>query len=112
MKFSKELLKGAIDVLVLRLLIEHKEAYGYQLIELIKKDSDGVFELQEGTLYPLLYRLEAHGLIESERKEAKNGKIRRYYKTTKKGRGLLTAKTKEYKGFIKGLSLVLDLCQV
>ncbi|MFH1253176.1 MAG: helix-turn-helix transcriptional regulator [Candidatus Uhrbacteria bacterium] len=112
MQFSKELLKGAVDVLVLRLLAERGEAYGYQLIELIKKDSGDVFELQEGTLYPLLYRLEDRGLITSERKEAKNGKIRRYYHLTKKGRGLLTDKTKEYKGFIKGLSLVLDLSRI
>lgn len=112
MQFSKELLKGAADVIVLRLLTERGEAYGYQLIEQIKKASDNVFELQEGTLYPLLYRLEDRGLIKSERREAKSGKTRRYYRITKKGRSLLTNKTKEYKGFVKGLSTVLDLCRI
>ena len=109
MQFSKEILKGALDVVVLKALSTYGEAYGYQLIQHINHDSDGVFELREGTVYPLLYRLEDQKLITSHRKLTPQGKERRYYKLTKAGAKLLDERVKEYGAFLKAMKQALHL---
>lgn len=63
-RFSQQLKKGVLEMLVLELLCR-KPAYGYELLTLLKECSDGMFCLKEGTLYPILYRLEDEGLIAS-----------------------------------------------
>ena len=63
-KVSKELLKGSTDLLVLT-LIEKEPMYGYQMIKELSKKSENVFNLQEGTLYPILHTLEEKNYISS-----------------------------------------------
>ena len=109
MKFSKEVMKGAADVIVLQALHDLGEAYGYQLVTAIAETSDTIFEFQEGTLYPLLYRLEDKGLIKSKKKTTASGKERRYYKLSATGKTVLKARTAEYKSFVKGMTGVLNL---
>lgn len=109
MKFSKEIMKGAAEVIVLKTLDDLSEAYGYQLIKAIAQTSNNVFEFQEGTLYPLLYRLEDKGYVQSEKKPAESGKMRRYYSLTTKGAAILQERTAEYGAFIAGLNNVLKL---
>lgn len=60
--FSQQLKKGALELLVLSLLCQ-KPAYGYELLTTLKQRSGGLFTLKEGTLYPILYRLEDDGYI-------------------------------------------------
>lgn len=107
MTFSKELLKGNIETVVLHSLKELEEAYGYQLLTAIQEESGGIFAFQESTLYPLLYRLEEKNLICSERKTAPSGKERRYYSLTPKGKKVLVEKLKEFTLFLKGMKNVL-----
>ena len=64
MKINKELLKGSTSLLVLRLL-ETENMYGYEMINTLKERSENVFELKEGTLYPILHSLEENGWIDS-----------------------------------------------
>lgn len=109
MQFSKETLKGAAEVIVLQAL-RRGDAYGYELITRIAQTSDNVFEFQEGTLYPLLYRLEDHGHVTSYLQDAPSGKRRRYYSITKSGASFLDARTKEYATFVAGLQHALHLC--
>lgn len=109
MKFSKETLKGAAEIIVLRELSELGEAYGYVLLRSIAASSNNIFNFSIGTLYPLLYRLEAKGYITSREKIAQNNKTRRYYKITTSGKKFLKAKTKEYKTFVEGMNTVLAL---
>lgn len=104
MQFSKEIMKGAAEIIVLRTLKDEGEAYGYQLIKSIAAQSKNIFEFQEGTLYPLLYRLEARGYVTSHKKQAPSGKERRYYEITKKGKGLLAERETELGLFTKGMS--------
>lgn len=111
MQFSKEIMKGAAEVIVLKALAD-TDAYGYELITRISETSDNVFEFQEGTLYPLLYRLEDRGYIESYKAQAPSGKERRYYQITKDGSTLLKSRTKEFKAFIAGIQHALDLMTV
>ncbi len=63
-KFSQQLKKGVLELLVLEQICSHP-TYGYELLSLLRERSDGLFDLKEGTLYPILYRLEDDGLIES-----------------------------------------------
>lgn len=78
-KYERQMKKGALDMLVLRLLTEDKK-YGYQLIMELREKSGNIFCLKEGTLYPILYRLEEEGLVESRWSEAENKQLpRKYY---------------------------------
>lgn len=63
-RFAQQLKKGVLDMLVLELICSAPR-YGYELLTLLKNQSDGIFSLKEGTLYPILYRLEDEGLIHS-----------------------------------------------
>ncbi len=62
MRFQRELLKGTTETLVLAVL-RNAPAHGYELVGRLRQRSEGIFELGEGTLYPLLYKLEDTGLI-------------------------------------------------
>lgn len=63
-RFLQQLKKGVLEMLVLASLCQ-RESYGYELLTRLKAQSGGLFALKEGTLYPILYRLEDDGLIES-----------------------------------------------
>lgn len=64
-RFSQQLKKGVLEMLVLRLICR-APTYGYELIQTLRAESGGRFSLKEGTLYPILYRLEDDGLIEAK----------------------------------------------
>ena len=59
--------------------------YGYELVEALERDSDGLLALGQSTVYPLLYNLESKGHIEAVWREAPNGRRRKYYKATAAG---------------------------
>lgn len=105
MKVSKELLKGSTTMLVLNLL-EKENMYGYQMIKILSEKSEKVFELKEGTLYPILHSLEENNLITSYWDES-TGKKRKYYSITKAGKNLLKEKQQEWKIFSNGINKVI-----
>lgn len=108
MSKNKELLKGTAETIVLQTLDKLDEAYGYQLVKEISKSSNNIFEFQEGTLYPLLYRLEHKNIISSKQKKAESGKMRRYYKLTSFGKKTLNQNKKQINSFVQGLNQVLN----
>ena len=63
-RFMQQLKKGVLEMLVLELVCQ-APGYGYELLTRLKQDSGGLFALKEGTLYPILYRLEDEGMIQS-----------------------------------------------
>ena len=63
-RLQQQLKKGVLEMLVLELICE-KQTYGYELMARLKQRSQGLFYLKEGTLYPILYRLEDEGMIEA-----------------------------------------------
>jgi PadR family transcriptional regulator, regulatory protein PadR len=83
MKIETELMRGAGPTAVL-VLLAAGERYGYELIELLDRRTDGVLAMGQSTLYPLLYNLEAKGLIAS-RSEVVDGRSRKYYRLTARG---------------------------
>ena len=88
-KYEQQMKKGVLDMLVLRLLFE-REKYGYQLICELREKSDDLFLLKEGTLYPILYRMEDDGLVVSKWSEPKGKEVsRKYYSITEEGRETL-----------------------
>lgn len=97
MKISRELLKGSTDLLILSQL-DIQSMYGYEIIKELKTKTQNVFEFKEGTLYPILHRLEENKYISSYWDE-KNGKKRKYYSITKKGKKQLICKKEEWKLF-------------
>ncbi len=105
MKISKELAKGSTALLVLS-VISKRDMYGYQIIKTIEKESDEVFSMNEGTLYPILHSLEEEKCLESYWCEAE-GRKRKYYKITTKGIKELEGKEKEWKTFSTAVTKVL-----
>ena len=88
-KYESQMKKGVLDMLVLKLL-EENEKYGYQIIQELKEKSNDRFLLMEGTLYPILYRLEDDHYVESRWSEVQGKKVpRKYYILTEEGRTAL-----------------------
>jgi DNA-binding PadR family transcriptional regulator len=111
--YSKELLKGAADTLVLASFADG-EKYGYQVVKELERRSDGFFCFKEGTLYPILHRLEKQGLLTARWETMPNGSERRYYGLTGKGQRALTDKLSEWQSFVRAVgrvtgALVVDL---
>ena len=108
MRFQRELLKGTTETLVLAALRDGP-SHGYQLTERLRTESEGIFELGQGTLYPLLYKLEAKGWI-SGKWEAGNGDRRkRIYRITPRGKKRLTECTQEWNALVQGMTLILGV---
>jgi len=106
MKLDRELLKGATETMVLAILGE-EPSHGYQLVRLLKQRSEGIFELGEGTLYPLLYKLEAKGWIRGAWEAGDGQRRRRVYRITGRGRRQLTKRTEQWVGLARGMTLIL-----
>lgn len=85
MKIERELMRGVGPVAVLRLL-EGGEKYGYELVAALDRQTDGVLAMGQSTLYPLLYNLEAKGLIASRVETVESGRERKYYRLTAGGK--------------------------
>lgn len=81
---QKEFLRTSGEMLILSLL-RQRDMYGYEMIENLLLKSENVFELKEGTLYPILHRLEKEGSLKSYSKKTKNNRTRKYYKITNRG---------------------------
>ena len=107
MKFDKGLIAGSSTLLVLSLL-EKEDMYGYQMIEALSRRSNDAFQMQEGTLYPILHALEKEKCLASYQQQAPTGRQRKYYRLTKKGRRLLDEKRTEWAAFHKGVEDVLS----
>lgn len=105
MKISKELARGSTTMLVLNLL-QYKNMYGYQIIKELSEKSENVFELKEGTLYPILHGLESKNLITSYWDES-TAKKRKYYAITKTGKKQLKDQKEEWITFSTGINKVI-----
>lgn len=107
MDSSQEMTRGAIELIVLQALASCGDNYGYELIKTIAQKSGNIFEFKEGTLYPLLYRLEEKKLVKSYRKKAASGKERRFYSITVAGEKRLRDRREKFALFFKGMESIL-----
>lgn len=104
---NPEALKGHLDLLLLASL-KGRPAHGYAALERLREESQGTFDLPEGTIYPALHRLEAAGLLVSRWSDA-SGRRRRLYQLTPKGQRSLERRRQEWMHFTRGMQAVLDL---
>ncbi len=105
MKFESQLLKGVAPAVVLEILSRGR-MYGYELSEAIRQRSEDIFDLGKGTLYPLLYNLEAKKLVKGKWENSDNGRKRRYYSITSKGKTQLAKQKQQLKDLHTGLDLI------
>ena len=95
MRVERELMRGAGPVAVMTLL-HQREMYGYELAEALARKTDGVLDMGQPTLYPLLYNLERKKLIRASWREADSGRKRKYYGLTKKGKTWLRNQQRQW----------------
>lgn len=108
MAFNTELVGSTVEMLVLKLLSE-REMYGYEIIQVVNERTDGEFSWKEGTLYPVLHRMEGNGFLITEWQIGETGKKRKYYKLTSKGAKYAEEKVSEWSKFSRSVNAVL--CQ-
>src|SRR5215207_2441592 len=94
-KVERELVRGAGPTAVLQLL-SRRAMYGYELVSMLREETAGVLGMGHSTLYPLLYNLEAKGLITSVEREADSGRTRRYYSVTATGKKALKEQREQW----------------
>lgn len=106
---ASQLKKGVLEILVLHLL-SRSDLYGYQLIIELDIRSHGYFKVKEGTLYPVLYRLEDSHHIESywERDDGKRGVRRKYYRITASGQRRSVEMRQEMALFFGSIKQVME----
>jgi PadR family transcriptional regulator PadR len=102
MSFDREWMRGAAPLAVLTLLSD-REMYGYELVEALERRSGRLLELGQSTVYPLLYNLEARGLVEPLRRIAPSGRERKYYRLTPEGRSWLEAQQGQWATLVEAL---------
>jgi PadR family transcriptional regulator, regulatory protein PadR len=102
-----ELLQGTLDVLILRtLLCEPK--HGHAIAKHIQRTSEELLQVETGSLYPALHRLEAKGWVAASWELSDKGKRARYYRLTPRGRKQLAAEQSKWKLFSRAMGLVLN----
>lgn len=95
---SKELVGASTQLLILCALAR-EPSYGYELVRRINELANGVFEWQEGTIYPVLHRLEKEKLVRSQWQDAPSGRERKYYYLTASGRAAMSEDVKQWGAF-------------
>ncbi|HVS62384.1 MAG TPA: PadR family transcriptional regulator [Thermoanaerobaculia bacterium] len=100
-------LRGSIDLLVLKTL-SLSPMHGWGISQRVQQVSDGVLEVNQGSLYPALQRLEKRGLITSDWGTTENNRRARYYRLTAAGRRALGEELASWRRFAAGLESVLD----
>lgn len=107
-KYERQMKKGVLDMLVLKLLGEGPK-YGYQMIQEMKEKSQGVFALKDGTLYPILYRLEEEGLVKSKWLGSEGKQVpRKYYEMTPEGQAALTDIIRTWESIAGGIARIME----
>ena len=104
--YSKELLKGTISAIILKLLSEHEKMYGYEISIKVKELSHGKILLKDGSLYPALQKMTNDGLL-SFKEEIVGGRVRKYYYITQHGQKAKTAYVNELRDFISTLNNIV-----
>lgn len=113
-RYERQLKKGALEIVILR-LIERRPSYGYELLMELEQKSGRFFSLREGTLYPILYRLEDDELIRAQWDTGKSRSApKKIYTITPKGRETLKQLCQVWRQFAKSVNDLLfeeDLSQ-
>jgi transcriptional regulator len=102
-----ELLQGTLDVLILRTLLT-APAHGHAIAKHIQRTSENLLQVETGSLYPALHRLEAKGWIAASWELSDKGKRARYYRLTALGRKQLSREQSKWEAFSRAMGLILN----
>ena len=105
---TSPLLKGTLQTIILKLLEDNEQMYGYEITQKVKELTAGEMKLTEGALYPALHKLEADGLLETYN-EIVDNRVRKYYRLTEQGGQQVATKLQEAQDFIQQLQSLLNL---
>ncbi len=105
---TNPLLKGTLQTIILKLLEDNEEMYGYEITQRVKELTDGEMKLTEGALYPALHKLEADGMLETFNQVVDN-RVRKYYRLTEQGGQEVGNKLQEAEAFIEQLQALLNI---
>ncbi len=103
--YSRELLKGILKPMILKLLSEKERMYGYEMVQRVKEMSHEKILIKEGSLYPTLHALTKEGYLTTE-SALVNNRTRKYYSLTNKGKGLAAPAVDELVDFQQTLKLI------
>jgi len=106
-----EFLRGTLDVLILKALV-WGPLHGYAVTNFIRRQSDDAFLLEEGTLYPALWRLESKGLLGSEWGLSENNRKAKFYRLTPEGKRQLRHEVKTWQAYAAAVAKVLAATQL
>jgi transcriptional regulator len=101
-----ELLRGTLDLLILRTLLPGP-SHGHAIAKHIQRTSEDLLQVETGSLYPALYRLEANGWVAASWDKSEKGKRARYYRITSLGRKQLAKEQSKWKAFARAVRLLL-----
>ena len=105
-RMARDPFSGHLEMLLLA-AVGSQPMHGYAIIEYVREASAGQFDYAEGTIYPALRRLEDEGLVRSRWSE-RDGRRRRVYEVSSKGRKALAGRRNEWESFTRGVEAVLD----
>src|ERR1700741_3360897 len=101
-----ELLRGTLDLMILRTLLPGP-SHGHAIAKHIQRTTEDLLQVETGSLYPALYRLEANGCVAASWQLSDKGKRARYYRITPKGRKQLVAEQSKWEAFARAMGLLL-----
>src|ERR1700751_1131355 len=104
---KSDLPQGTLDMLILR-VVSPGPIHGYAIAQRIQQISRDVLQVQQGSLYPALHRLENRGLLAAEWKASDTGRDAKYYRLTAKGQTELKSETESWKQLAKAVRLILE----
>lgn len=102
-----ELLKGTLDLLILKALTLGPR-HGYGVARWLEESSEDLLAIEEGSLYPALYRMEKRGWIRSEWGQSESNRKAKYYRLTARGREELEAQDLGWKRLVRAVGLIMD----
>jgi len=102
-----ELLQGTLDLLILRTLLLGR-THGHAIAKHIQRTSEELLQVETGSLYPALHRLEARGWIAASWELSDKGKRARFYRLTRLGRKQLTSEQSKWQAFSRAMGLILN----
>jgi PadR family transcriptional regulator PadR len=105
-----DLLQGTLDLLILK-VVALGPVHGYGIAQRIRQISNDVLQVQQGSLYPALHRLEKRGWLAADWGESDNGRQARFYKLSAKGRRQLAAEEKSWNRLSEAVQLILKTAQ-
>jgi PadR family transcriptional regulator, regulatory protein PadR len=103
---NNEMLKGTLDMMVLRTLITG-DAHGHTIAKVIERTSEDVLEVEQGSLYPALHRLEDRGWVSCYWGVSENNRKAKFYRLTASGRKQLTLQTSRWRQMARAIALVM-----